>query len=214
MIENILVENLRELGYLLSAIVIPLATVILGRKMFKEKKIAGKFNNIRLITFAIFTCFAIMSILEYLVHLSLSPFLDEIFGFEIDNVNLYSILIGTMVSLGLTLIFFANRWEAFYYVALFFFGGMIIFYFFTGFDAWLEVYIQIAAICSLIFMYLTSFRVKDNGALGLAIFFTLAFSVLIVSIPLVTQILILAYDIFIVIFSLGFFKIFKQEVSY
>lgn len=211
MAEDLLIENLRQIGYLLSAVLIPLATMILGRKIFKEKRVTGQYNYIRLITFSIFTCFAIMSVLEYLVHISWFPFLNEIFGYNTETINLYSILIGTMVSLGLTLIFYANRWETFYYASLFFFGGMVIFYYFTGFDAWVDGYIQIAAIASLVFIYITSFRVRDNGALGLAIFFTLAFSTLILDLSFVNQIIIITYNIFIVIFSLGYFKIFKER---
>ncbi|MFX0011517.1 MAG: hypothetical protein ACFE9R_14485, partial [Candidatus Hermodarchaeota archaeon] len=179
MAEEIFVEYLRQIGYLLSAILIPLATAILGFKTFREKKNTGQFNYIRLITFGIFTCFAIMSVLEYVVYESWLPFINDFFGYTTETINLYSILIGTMVSLGLTLVFYANRWEAFYYTSLFFFGGMVIFYYLTGFDAWVDGYIQIAGLVSLVFIYFTSFRVKDNGALGLAIFFTLAFSTLI-----------------------------------
>ncbi len=212
MVEDILLESLRQIGYLLSAILIPIATLIVGRKVFKEKKLTEQYNIVRLLTFGIFLCFSLMSFLEFLVELTSLPLLNELFGFSIESINLYSILIGTMVSLGLCLIFYANRWEPFYFVSFFIFGGMVIFYYLTGFDAWVEIYIQIAAVISLVFIYFTSFRVKDNGALGLGIFFTLAFSTLIIEIPFVTQIIIISYNVFIVILSLGYFKIFKEEV--
>ncbi|MFX0023051.1 MAG: hypothetical protein ACFE9S_12060 [Candidatus Hermodarchaeota archaeon] len=211
MAEDIIIENLRIIGYLLSATIIPFATLNLGRKVLKEKKETGRFNYIRLIVFAVFSCFAILSVLEYLVELSLFP--SELFGYNIVSVNLYSILIGTMVSLGLSLVFYANRWEAFYLFSIFIFGGMVIFYYLTGFSAWIEWYIQITAIISLAFMYLTSIRIKDNGTLGLAIFFTLAFSTLILDISFVNQIIIIVYNVFILIISLGFFKPFKEEVK-
>ncbi|MHA2338341.1 MAG: hypothetical protein ACXACX_13625 [Candidatus Hodarchaeales archaeon] len=210
MAEDILLENLRVIGYLLSATLIPLATLILGRKILKEKRGTGRYNNVRLIIFCIFSCFAMMSVLECLVEFSLFP--GELFGYNIAHVNLYSILIGTMVSLGLSLVFYINRWEAFYFVSLFIFGGMVIFYYLTGFSGWIEWYIQIAAIFSLAFIYLTSFQVKDNGAFGLAIFFTLAFSTLVIEISIINQIIILGYNVFILIFSLGLFKPFKDEV--
>lgn len=211
MAEDILIENLRIIGYLLSATIIPFASLIIGRKIIKEKKETGRYNYIRLIVFAIFSCFAVMSVLEYLVELSLFP--NELFGYNISSVNFYSILIGTMVSLGLSLVFYANRWEPFYFFSIFIFGGMVIFYYLTGFCAWIEWYIQITAIISLAFMYLTSFRIKDNGTLGLAIFFSLAFSTLILDISFVNQIIIIVYNVFILIISLGFFKPFKEEVK-
>lgn len=213
MAEDILLTNLRFSGYILSAILIPMATIILGRKLFKEKSLTGAFNRIKLITFGIFVCFSIMSTLELIVELNWFPLFSEIFGFNIDTINLYSILIGTMVSLGLTMVFYANRFEVLYYSALMFFAGMVFFYYYTGFDAWLTSYIYLAGGASLIFMYVTSFRIKDNGALGLAIFFTLVFGVLIWGVPYITQVIIIAYNGFILIFSLGLFKPFKQEVE-
>ncbi|MFX1277993.1 MAG: hypothetical protein ACFFA3_01155 [Promethearchaeota archaeon] len=210
MVEDIIVENLRVIGYFLSATLIPFATVILGRRIIKEKRTTGQHNNVRLIIFGILFSFALMSVLEYLVELSLFP--EEIFGYSITYINLYSILIGTMVSLGLSLVFYINRLETFYFFSLFIFGGMIIFYYLTGFSDWLELYIQITAVLCLSFIYFTSFRVRDNGALGLAIFFTLAFSTLVIEISFVNQIIIFTYNIFILFFSLGLFRPFKEEV--
>ena len=156
------IENLQQWGFLLSAFMIPLATLILGRKVFKEKRESGKFNPVRVLILIVFSCFAVMTILEFFVEINISPVLNQLFGSNIETINLYSILIGTMASLGLTLVFYANRWEAFYYLTIFIFGGMIIFYYLTGFDAWVEIYIIIAGVGSLIFMYLTGFRLKDN----------------------------------------------------
>lgn len=205
------IENLRQWGYLLSAIMIPLATLLLGRKVFKEKHEAGKYNPVRLLIFIVFICFSAMTVLEFFVEINVSPVLNQLFGSNIETINLYSILIGTMASLGLTLVFYANRWEALYFLTIFIFGGMIIFYYLTGFDAWVEMYIIIAGVGSLLFMYLTGFRLRDNGALGIAIFFTLAFSTLLVEISMVNQVIILSYNIFVLVFSLGLFRPFKME---
>ncbi|MHA1457065.1 MAG: hypothetical protein ACTSR5_13960, partial [Promethearchaeota archaeon] len=171
------------------------------------------YNPVRLLIFIVFSLFAVLSILEFFVEMNISPVLNQLFGYNIETINLYSILIGTMASLGLTLAFYANRWEAFYYLTIFIFGGMIIFYYLTGFDAWVENYIIMTGVGSLIFMYLTGFRLKDNGALGIAIFFTLSFSTLLVESSMINQIVIITYDIFILIFSLGYFKPFKEVVN-
>lgn len=203
---------LQSIGLLLSATVIPFAALILGLKVFREKKRTGNLNYVRFIIFGVFTCFATMAILEYIVYLDVLPFLNAIFWNAITEVNLYSILIGSMVSLGLVLISYANRWEFLYYTPFFIFVGMIAFYFATGFDAWLELYIQIAAVVVLVFMFFTSFRVKDNGALGLAIFFTLVVTTLLIETTLINNIVIITYNAFILVFVFGYFKVFKTEV--
>ena len=122
-------------------------------------------------------------------------------------------LIGLMVTFGLTLICYINRWEALYFSAIFFYGGMTIFYLFIGYDEGLAYYTNIIGAIDILFLYFTGLRVKDNGALGLAIFFSLAFSTIFLEDPLVSRIIILIYTAFIVYFSLGFFKPLKQEVS-
>ena len=213
MAEDALLVILQNIGYLLSATAIPLAAIILGVKLFREKRRVGKYNYVRLIIFTVFTCFATLSVLEYLTHLNIFPWLNLIFGYSTTEINLYSILIGTMVSLGLVLVAYANRWEMLYFTPLVFFGGMVVFYFATGFDAWLEMYIQIAGVIVLVFLYFTALRVKDNGALGLAIFFTLVFSTVIIDMSLINQFIIIAYNIFMMVFVLGYFRVFKKEVE-
>ena len=203
-----------QLGFYFNAIIIPLATLILGRKVLKEKKATGKWNPIRTIIFGVFICFSTIGILEFLT--SVLPieltFLSDFYGGGLANFDLYS-LIGTMVTLGMTMIFYANRWESLYYSALFFYGGMVILFLLTGFDIWLETYIMIFGATSIGFLYLTAFRVKDNGALGLAIFFTIAFGSVILENHWVTQISILVHSVFIFIFSLGYFKPFKEVAN-
>jgi len=213
MAEDTLLVILQNIGYLLSATAIPLAAIILGVKLFREKRRIGKYNYVRLIIFTVFTCFATLSVLEYLIHLNIFPWLNLIFGYSTTEINLYSILIGTMVSLGCVLVAYANRWEMLYFTPLVFFGGMVVFYFATGFDAWLEMYIQIAGVIVLVFLYFTALRVRDNGALGLAIFFTLIFSTVIIDMSLINQFIIIAYNIFIMVFVLGYFRVFKKEVE-
>lgn len=219
MIDIQLLDNIiTQLGYYFDAFVIPLATAIVGYKLVKEKRQSGKFNPIRMIIFLIFLSFSALGIIEFLV--SVLPIkltlLDEWFGGGIDNFDIYGFIIGTMVSLGVTMVFYAYRWESLYYFMGFIYGGMFIFYLVTGYDAWLETYITLGGILGIVFLYFTAFRVKDNGALGLAIFFTIAFATLAIDFGVdvvnhwVTQISILVYSIFILIFSLGLFKPFKE----
>jgi hypothetical protein len=102
--------------------------------------------------------------------------------------GLYNTLVAMMITIGLTLIFYINRVEFLYYAPIFFFTGMYIFYLFTGFDSWLEDYTTYGGVASIIFLFFTAFRVKDNGALGIAIFFALAFSTKFIDDALVSRI--------------------------
>ena len=214
MAEDIFLNNMTQLGYILNIIVIPIATIIVGRKLIKEKRITGRYNAIRGLIFLIFFSFSILVTLELLVNAPVFnlPLLVELFGSGFESFGLNTLIIGIIASLGLTMVATANRWEFLYYTSLFFFGGMILLYLFTGFEGFLTPYIYFAGGASIIFLYLTGFRVKDNGALALAIFFTIAFGTVIFDNPMVTPFGVISYDIFILVFSFGLFKPFKQEV--
>ncbi len=215
MVEDLFLHGLQNIGSLLNVIVIPLATIIVGRKLLKEKKATGKLNDIRASTFFIFFSYSFLVLLEFLIRLDVydTPHLANFFGGNYNGFNIYSIVIGLIASMSISIVTLANRWDFLQYTALFFYGGMVLLYIFTGFDALLEPYIYIAGGGSIIFLYFTAFRVKDNGALAMAIFFTLAFGIVILDIALLTGFSIIIYNIIILTFSLGWFKPFKQEVS-
>lgn len=212
MAEDILLNNISQIGYILNAIVIPIATILVGRKLIKEKRTSGRYNAIRGLIFMIFFSFSILVILELLVNTPAFnlPLLVELFGSGFESFSINTLIIGIIASLGLSMVATANRWEFLYYTSLYFYGGMIFLFLLTGFEAFLLPYIYFAGGASIIFLYLTGFRVKDNGALALAIFFTLAFGTVIFDNPMVTRVGVIIYDVFILVFSLGYFKPFKE----
>jgi hypothetical protein len=214
MVEELYIQIIADIGYILNAFVIPIATAILGLKLRREKKSMGHYNPVRLIIFGIFCSFSVLVILEFMTifYPTSLPLLTQIFG-GFEGLSLYTFLIGIIASLRLTLVAFANRWEMLYFFPFFFYGGMLIFFILTSFDLLLMPYIYMAGALSIMFLYITGFRIKDNGALALAIFFTLAFgTVALDAIPFITCMAVILYDIFILIFVLGFFKPFKEEV--
>ncbi|TFG03050.1 MAG: hypothetical protein EU542_03425 [Promethearchaeota archaeon] len=215
MVDEAFTTTLAHLGYSMNLFIIPITTLLVGIKLFREKKASGKFNIVRSTIFSIFFTFSILVILEFLVNVPVEKptILVEWFGGLFESLNLYSFLIGVISSLGITLIAVANRWESFYFTSLFFYGGMVILFLFTGFDDLLMIYVYITGGASIIFLYLTAFRVRDNGALALAIFFTIAFGSVAIDIALVTRISVLVYDVILIIYSTGFFKPFKVEVA-
>ena len=209
--DEVLISNLGFIANFGSAIFIPLATLVLGRKLLKDKKATGQYNMVRLLIFITFLDFSILALTEYIIKdvLLRPPALSDPYN---ATFGLYNILVAVMITLGLTLIFYINRVEFLYYTPIFFFTGMYIFYLFTGFDSWLEDYTTLGGVASIVFLFFTAFRVKDNGALGIAIFFTLAFSTQFTTDALVSRIVIISYVVFIIFFSLGVFKPFKQGV--
>jgi len=210
-IDDVLINNLGFIANFGSAIFIPLATLVLSRKLLKNKKATGRYNMVRVLIFLTFLDFSILTLTEVIANdIFLTP--PVIIVPYNATFGLYNILVAMMITIGLTLIFYINRVEFLYYTPIFFFTGMYVFYSLTGFDGWIEDYITLGGAASVLFMFFTAFRVKDNGALGIAIFFALAFSTQFTHDPLVSRIVIISYVVFIIFFSLGLFKPFKQGV--
>ncbi|MFX0077160.1 MAG: hypothetical protein ACFE96_17070 [Candidatus Hermodarchaeota archaeon] len=215
MAEDLFLHGLQNIGSLLNVIIIPIATILIGRKLLKEKKATGKLNDIRASTFFIFLSYSFLVLLEFLIKLNVyeTPDLANFYGGNYKGFNIFSLVTGLIVSMSITIVTLANRWDFLQHTSLFFYGGMVLLYMFTGFDAFVEPYIYFAGIGSTLFLYFTAFRVKDNGALAMAIFFTLAFGMVLFDIALISGFAVILYNVVILLFSLGWFKPFKEEVA-
>jgi hypothetical protein len=213
MAEDLFLHGIQNIGSLLNVIIIPLATILVGRKLLKEKKLTGKLNDIRASTFFIFLSYSFLVLLEFLIRLNVyeTPHLANFYGGNYKGFNIFSLVTGLIVSMSITIVTLANRWDFLQYTSLFFYGGMFLLYVFTGFEAFVEPYIYFAGIGSTLFLYFTAFRVRDNGALALALFFTLAFGTVMFDIALITGFSVIIYNIIILMFSVGWFKPFKEE---
>ncbi|MFX1316709.1 MAG: hypothetical protein ACFE9T_12665, partial [Promethearchaeota archaeon] len=119
MVNEIFLDNLGFISNILSAIFIPMSTIILGYKLVKERKSTGDYNIVRLIVFSTFLTFSLNEIIGFFVNYipSWEKMWNANFGFS-------NFFIGLMVTFGLTLICYINRWEALYYTAIFFYSGM------------------------------------------------------------------------------------------
>jgi hypothetical protein len=199
----------------LGIIIIPIMTIILGRKVFLERKQIKKFNMIRLIIFCIFLTLSWMLIWEFLYK---STPLGDVLNYELiistDTISFYSFGLGLMISLALVMMTYTNRWESLYYVPFFIFAGMFIVFLLTEIAIFLIPYVFAGGVIAVVFLIATGIRLKDNSSLGLAIFATLIFPTFFyfAEETIVGQIFSLIYPIFGILFALGYFKLFKADV--
>ena len=216
MLFDVFQNTISYIGSFLSILLIPIATIIVGLRVLKEKKETGKLNVIRTLIFGIFFNFSLIVILEFITKdtpLGTAKLL-EIVTNESNHFTINNFLTGLVVTLGIAMVCYANGLEAFYYSSTFLYGGMFIFYLLTGFDGWLMAYIYVAGAISIVFLYLTGIKFKDNGSLGLAIFFTFVFVTKAIGFNenLIGVFFVMVYLVFILYFSLGHFKPYKDEV--
>lgn len=195
-----------------SFFVLILMDIILGARLFRERKKLGRFNTIRFLIFCAFLSFTWLLFWE-MVYESTALFQNMPGEILVSNstFSLYSIGVGMMVTLGLVIVAYGNQWNSLFYAPLFFYGGMIIIYIFTGFDLFLFPYIYFSAIVSAIFMIITGFRLKDNGSLGLSIFLLISLFALVLKGTYLGIIFNIIYPSFGLFFSIGLFTPFKQQ---
>jgi len=198
----------------LGIIIIPIMTIILGRKVILEIRQIEKLNIIRFIIFCIFLTLSWLQIWEFLYE---STPLGGVLNYElvksIYTFSFYSFGIGFIITLALVMMTYINRWESLYYVPFFIFAGMFIVFLLTEIAIFLIPYIFAGGIIAVVFLFATGLRLKDNSSFGLAIFATLIFPTLMVAEEtIIGQILSLIYPIFGILFALGYFKLFKADV--
>ena len=193
----------------LSIIIIPIMTIILGLRIFREKQTSGKYNIIRIITCGIFLTLTWILVWEFLYE-SAGLNLSEDLTISINTFSFYSFGLGLVITLALGIVFYANQWESLYFTSTFIFVGMFITFLLTDYTGFLLPYIFSGGVISVTFLFITGFRLKDNGSLGLAIFASLIFPTLISEKTIIGQLMSIIYPIFGIILAIGYFKPFKE----
>ncbi len=198
----------------LEVILMPIMTILIFIKLRREKRETGELNYVRAIIGCVFACFTWMLVWEFLYNRTPVQmlFTENIVTFSETSWSLYNIGLSLTVAFGLVIPAYINQKESLYYVSFFVVGGMWLYYIATGYYEIITNFIYIGALIAILFLFYTAFQYKDNGSLGLAIFFLIAVSVLLLEGPIATY-MNSTYIIFGVIFSLGLFKPFKEVVK-
>jgi len=205
------------IGNWTSIFVVPLMAIIIAIRLFREYKQTKQINYVRLLILCIFIAFTWAIIPTNMAEVPpFNTFISgEIIGLTEEKINPYSISIGLMVSFALSLIAYANKWEILYYTALSFYptilASAILNNMDPAFDIFNMYYIYTAAVIGIVFFYVTGFRLRDNGSLGLGILFSIAFGALAFGENVIGDIFTISIAIFGLIFSLGFFTPFKTK---
>jgi hypothetical protein len=203
--------------YFSCLIIFPLITIILVRKLIQEKEKTGKLNKVRLIIISIFGALYWAFFWEFIAfETPLVP--KEFIGFQVDDFSLYNFGLGLTVSLGVTLGAYIYRLKPFYFTSLFIFFGLFFLYLYAGTSLILMPFVYVCGTIALIFLFYTGISLKDNGALGLAIFFLLNFIALFIPEEGILELINHSLNIFVfsyaLYFALGFFTPYKETGGY
>lgn len=212
---SIINDILQSIGrYFAVVIVYPLIIIILARKLIKERKETGKINRIRLIILLIFISVFFSDFWEFMGY-EMPFFPMEWVGVDSEEFSLDNFGLGLAVSLGLVLTAYLNQSKIFYYTSLYIYFGLFVLYLYTGTSLILMPYIYISGIIGLFYLLYTGFKLKDNGALGVGVFFLIAFITVLLGeegiIGIIDAILNLAFVSFGLFFALGYFTPFEEK---
>lgn len=187
------------------------------RRMINEHKRLGKVTAVKkivLIAFFIELCSGFMNLIFIANWLpAVPPFYVNSSG---DGIALDTITTGLTVTIGISFVFYLFNFERLFYTPFYAMLAIIFYYFVSGGHSELfPYYVYIGGVGALLLLYIASFRLHDNYAIGLAIFYTIAFlEVVLLMLGLDGNSIIVAVAEFCayafgIIYATGVFKPFK-----
>ncbi|MFX0101278.1 MAG: hypothetical protein ACFFCS_17020 [Candidatus Hodarchaeota archaeon] len=191
--------------------------LVMLRKVYLDMKERGSFNTVRL---AILVAFALE---VYSVFIEDWFYTWGIFPMEwkvsSDEIGPNSLGKGVVVALGLYLTFYMLEWKPLKFTGAYFFIGMVTYFLITGIDFMYFWYIVIGGVIGVTSMIVVGSKLRDNGAIGLGIFYLIAFiGVVVGMVPEISyigsvripQLIFITEFAFGICFSFGLFKPYKE----
>jgi len=169
-------EMLTFIVDLFTLVVILIISVILLRRIIKEKKETEAVNTIKILILGIFISLSWALFWEFLY--DDTPFT---IGLSYETVmatntfSLYNMGAALMITFGLTLVCYYNQWKMLYIVPWVILIVLFLMFLTTGYGLALLFYIYSGGILVLSIMIYNSFKLRDNNLLGLCVFFILTF---------------------------------------
>lgn len=135
-----------------------------------------------------------------------------------EGIGLGSAQTGAVVVLGMVLVFYLFGWERLLYMPIYLYGAIIFYFLISGLDDIFPVFVYAGGIFALVMLYIASFKMRENNALGLTVFYTISFGDIIIS-PMMAEGALFPYFYsfilytFGIIYALGLFKPFKEVTT-
>ncbi len=217
MADQFSVETIR-LELIMTVLVI--MVVFHARRMLRDKRKHGTVNVIKKIVLCGFICELARAFINHIFAIGLLPKIPPYYS----TSSIYGIALNTMTSpilatLGLSLALYIFNFERIQYLPAYSIGAILLFYVVSGSTVMYSLYVAVGALLGLSLLFIAAIKIRDNYALGLALFFILDFSELILVAlgfagePLVMFVqAIVAYG-FGVFYASGRFRIFKIKVT-
>ncbi len=212
MSDNSLFIILEPIVNYLAVINITIISIILSRKIINEKRDTDESNILRCLILGVFLSLLFTAFCE--MFYENTPFgagLSEELFTATNTLSLYTLGLSLMVTFALVVVVYVNQWKMLFYLPFIAFLVIIIFYFVSSIGMIFFYYVLVAALVGLIFLYITGLKLRDNDALGLAVFFTLGLIALIFANNLIGLFFNLIYPLFGIYFALGYFTLFKMK---
>ena len=134
------------------------------------------------------------------------------------GLGLNNLQTGAVVALGLYLVFYLYGQEKLLYLPAYMFGAIILYKIISGRDELFPWFIYVGGIFAITMMFFASIKMRENNAIGLSIFYLFLFGQIMIT-PILGgnwEILFIWNLItfgFGIIYALGLFKPFKEEVD-
>jgi hypothetical protein len=147
-----------------------------AHRMNVEKKQKGNVSMVKKLVLAAF----IIEIISGFTYLPFAagwipvaqPWWADSFG---EGIALNTVTILFTVMVGLILVFYLFNFERLFYTPAYAAAAILLYFLLTGHSELFQYYVYIGAISALLFIFIAGIHLRDNYALGLAVFYTIDF---------------------------------------
>ncbi len=194
------------------AIIIMVITMFIKLKDYHDK--TNDWDIIRILMIVWFLGILYFNIWEFLYYNTPLHNVIPIYWMDIDysTIVVQSLSVPVVIVCGLYIVGHANKWVFLKIAPVIYFIIVILLIFLVDFTVLYLPSMLIGYLAVLVFLLYTGFKLKDNGALGLALFFILTTFVGVSEsyLKFILGIIAYCYGMF---FALGYFRPFKLETS-
>jgi hypothetical protein len=202
----------------LMVIIIPIMLASHGRRMFIDKRERGVVTVVKKIVFVAFVIQFMSGFINILFDYGVLPRTAPLYiSSSNEGLALNTLTTALTVTVGLYFVFFLFNMERLLYTPFYAMGAIILYLFASGGHSEIyPYYMYIGGIAALVLIFAASFRLRDDYALGLAIFYAFSFlDIIFYMFNLTTSLvpaasLLVATYVFALIFAFGYFKPFEK----
>jgi hypothetical protein len=197
--------------------VTPIILISITRRALAYKRQTGTIGFLRKLIIVTFMAELLRDLINFGIMMNLIPSAWMVPGSQV-GLGINTVATGLTVTIGLTFTFYLLSWERAYYAPEYIFAAMVAYLFISsGHSEEYPYFVYIGGALALVLFIKATIHIKDNNAMGLAMYFLIGFANMITTIlfdpataSMLGIIIITGRYAFGLVYAFGLFRPFKE----